>query len=89
MAETQPKLQPDFLRLSAMISQYFTVAVFTDPSGPFAVQVCSLDLCHRFLIKRSFARIFTHASGARRIFLQFNPRGCKALEDGSLGLSPT
>jgi hypothetical protein len=24
MAETQPKLQPAFLRLSAMISQYFT-----------------------------------------------------------------
>jgi hypothetical protein len=33
-AETQPKLQPRFLRLSAMISQYFTQALVVDPSGP-------------------------------------------------------
>ena len=46
-AETQPQLQPALLRLSAMISQYFTIGMllpsirralwWTSPGGPFGV----------------------------------------------------
>jgi hypothetical protein len=47
-AETQPKLQPAFLRLSAIISQYFMRCsyAFTDCSPPLAVQVYSLQAVH-------------------------------------------
>jgi hypothetical protein len=40
IAETHPQLQPALLRLSAMISQYFTARLpFTGYSKPFAVRV--------------------------------------------------
>ena len=44
MAETQPRLHPAALSLSAMISQYFTgtAAAFSDCSARFAVRLCSL-----------------------------------------------
>ena len=39
MAETQPKLQPALLSLSAMISQYFTVATLSS-----FITVCGVGL---------------------------------------------
>ena len=40
IAETQPKLQPALLRLSAMISQYFNASTFSDCSERFPARVC-------------------------------------------------
>jgi hypothetical protein len=52
IVETQPQLQPALLRLSAMISQYFTgKAVFTDCS-PLAAQVCSLQAVRSLSVGR-------------------------------------
>jgi hypothetical protein len=34
----KPQLHPALLRLSAIISQYFTAGAFTDYSGPFAMR---------------------------------------------------
>jgi hypothetical protein len=89
MAETQPELQPDLLRLSAMISQYFTVAVFTDPSGPFAVQVCSLDLWPSLSDKALFRKNLRACKRHKSYILTIQPASCKALEVGRLGLSLT
>jgi len=46
IAETQPKLQPALLKLSAMIFQYFSVPGTTDWWRRFAVQVCSAQADH-------------------------------------------
>ena len=45
-AETQPKLHPAFLRLSAMTFQYYTANDVSDCSKPFAVRSCSVQASH-------------------------------------------
>jgi hypothetical protein len=72
-----------------MISHYFTVAVFTDHSAPFAVQVCSLDLCARFLVKPLFRKNVHAGKRHKSYILTIQPASCKVLEVSRLGLSPT
>jgi len=61
-ADTQPRLHSAFLRLSAIISQYFTGrGAFTDCSGLFAVGSYSVQAARSLSAPRQLALQFAFA----------------------------